>query len=134
MTQLEQQEEYNIIIAISLSKRTVGNIAPSANDTVKDAFNALNRTVQQYDRQYYYYVGVLLGERERASFRNLLLCLLITSCSRRSTAITFKCVQYYNTTCAYEILLLFIIMINSTRHSHVYCTVQYYYYYYYIGA
>jgi len=65
ITQLEQQQQqqYNIIIAISLSKRTVGNIASSANDTVDDAFNALNRTVQQCDRQYYYYVGVLLGER-----------------------------------------------------------------------
>jgi len=53
MTQLQQQQQqqYNIIIAIGLSKRTVGNIAPSANDTVADAFSALNRTVQQYDRQ-----------------------------------------------------------------------------------
>jgi hypothetical protein len=56
-------QQYNIIIAINLSTRYVGNIAPSANVTVQDAFNALDRTVQQYDRQYYYYVGVLLGER-----------------------------------------------------------------------
>jgi len=52
---------------------SVGNIAPSASETADDGFNVLNRTVQQYDRQqYYYYVGVLRErerERERESER-----------------------------------------------------------------